>query len=167
MSEEQQLELRWNPVAADWANALRAVTPMFRWAPWFAIALGVFGTVLVFVGMPLPGVFGLACGALIAAMPAAGVYLSFRRNPVAATTVTATVDEQSLRMMTIDGTAFTDLRWTKLSGWLETKRGFVLRSGQGSTSPMYPVPARAFGKDDEQTRFREILERQLGPADRK
>lgn len=160
---EERLELRWDPLPADWSDALRAVLPLYRWAPWFAAGLAALGTVLLIAGQPLPGLFGLGCAVVIAALPVVGVYSSFRRNPVAAATVTATVDDQSVRMMTIDGTAYSDLRWSALSGWLETRRGFVLRTGEATSSPLYPVPNRAFGKQAERARFRELLEQHVGP----
>lgn len=158
---DEQLELRWDPRPADWSDALRAVTPMYRWTPWFAAALGVFGVVLLVLGEPVPGLFGLACAAVIGVLPLLGVYAAFRRNPVAAATVTATADEQSMRMMTIDGTAYSDLRWSSLSGWLETRRSFVLRTGEASA--LFPVPLRAFGDQAELGRFRELLGRRIGP----
>lgn len=160
MSEEQ-FELRWDPRPGDWGDALRAVTPLYRWSPWFASALATFGAVLVVLGLPLPGVFGIVFGLVIALLPVLDVYLSFRRNPVAAATVTATADESSMRMMTIDGTAYTDLRWSALHGWLETNRSFVLRTDQATA--LFPVPNRAFGAQEERRRFRELLERQVGP----
>ncbi|OLF10060.1 hypothetical protein BLA60_16490 [Actinophytocola xinjiangensis] len=160
--EDGQWELRWNPVPADWSDAVRAVTPTYRWTPWFAGALAVFGAVLLILGEPVPGLFGLVAAAVIAALPVVGVYSSFRRNPVAAATVTATADEQSLRVMTIDGTAYSDLRWSEMPGWLETRRGFVLRTGEATA--LFPVPLRAFGDEAELLRFRELLGRRLGPA---
>jgi hypothetical protein len=165
MVDERQLELRWDPHPADWSDALRAVTPMYRWSPWFAAALAVFGVVLLVLGEPVPGLFGIGCAVVIAALPLLAVYSSFRRNPVAAATVTATVDDQSLRMMTIDGTAYSDLRWSTVPGWLETRRSFVLRTGEASA--LFPVPLRAFGDQAELERFRELLGRQLGPENRK
>ena len=111
---DDQLELRWDPRPGDWGDALRAVTPIYRWSPWFATVLATFGAVLVVIGMPLPGFFGIGCALLIGTLPMVDVYLAFRRNPVAAATVTATADESSMRMMTIDGTAYTDLRWSTL-----------------------------------------------------
>lgn len=158
---DDRFELRWDPRPGDWGDALRAVTPLYRWSPWFATAMATFGAVLVVIGIPVPGYFGVACGLVIAALPMLDVYMSFRRNPVAAATVTATVDESSMRMMTIDGTAYTDLRWSTLAGWLETNRSFVLRTDQATT--LFPVPNRAFGAQDERRRFRELLERQVGP----
>ncbi|MGH3757044.1 YcxB family protein [Actinophytocola sp.] len=163
MSDEQ-LELRWDPRPGDWGDALRAVTPLYRWSPWFATALTTFGAVLVVLGTLPAGIFGMVFGLIIALLPVLDVYISFRRNPVAAATVTATADESSMRMMTIDGTAYTDLRWSSLAGWLETNRSFVLRTGE-STS-LFPVPNRAFGAQEERRRFRELLERQVGPERR-
>lgn len=158
-----ELELRWDPHPADWSDALRAVTPVYRWSPWFAAGLAVFGAALLVLGEPVPGLFGLGCAVVIAALPLLGVYSSFRRNPIAAATVTATVDDRSLRMMTIDGTAYSDLRWSTLSGWRETRRSFVLRTS--GSAALFPVPLRAFGDQDELGRFRELLVRQLGPTD--
>jgi hypothetical protein len=163
MSEEQ-LELRWDPKPSDWGDALRAVSPLYRRAPWSATGFATFGAVLVVLGQPLPGFFGIGCGLVIGALPVLDVYLSFRRNPVAAATVTATADESSMRMMTIDGTAYTDLRWSTLAGWLETNRSFVLRTD--GASALFPVPNRAFGAQEERRRFRELLERQVGPEKR-
>ena len=161
---EQQLELRWDPRPGDWGDALRAVTPLYRWSPWFATAMATFGAVLVVIGMPLPGFFGIGCALVIGALPMLDVYLSFRRNPVAAATVTATADESSMRMMTIDGTAYSDLRWSTLTGWQETNRSFVLRTDEATA--LFPVPNRAFGAQDERRRFRELLERHVGPEKR-
>jgi hypothetical protein len=112
----------------------------------------------VLLGQPWAGVFGVGCAAVIALLPALAVRMSFHRNPVAATTVTAKVDERSLRMMTVDGTAYSDLDLSTLSGWLETRRGFVLRTG----SSFYPVPHRAFAQPEQRQRFRELIVRRLG-----
>lgn len=162
---DNQLELRWDPHPGDWSDAVRAVTPLYRWAPWFAAALAVFGAVLLILGEPVPGLFGIGCAVVIGALPMFGVYSSFRRNPVAAATVTATVDERSLRMMTVDGTAYSDLRWSSLSGWLETGRSFVLRTDEATA--LLPVPLRAFDDQAELRRFRELLGRHVGPENRK
>jgi len=162
---DERLELRWDPEPGDWSDALRAVTPLYRRSPWFAAALAGFGAVLLVLGEPLPGIFGLVCAAVIAALPMLGVHSSFRRNPVAAATVTATVDDASLRMMTVDGTAYSDLRWSTLAGWLETRRSFVLRTEEAAG--LVPVPNRAFGAQEERQRFRELLERHVGPEHRK
>lgn len=158
------LELKWDPAPSDWNDALRAVYPIYRWAPWFALALAALSVVLLFAGQPIPGGFGLVCAAVIVALPVLGVRTQFRRNPVAAATVTATVDPQSFRMMTIDGTAYTDLRWQTIDGWVETKHNFVLRTGE---SALFPVPGRAFGTQEDLDGFRDLLKEQLGdPAKR-
>jgi hypothetical protein len=152
-------ELRWDPAPSDWNDALRAVYPAYRWAPWFAAALAVLSVVLLVAGQPVPGGFGLVCAAIIVALPVLGVRQQFGRNPVAAATVTATVDEQSFRMMTIDGTAYTDLRWPEVTGWVETKHNFVLRTGG---TALFPVPGRAFGEQGDLDGFRDLLRRRLG-----
>jgi hypothetical protein len=162
-----QIELTWDPVPADWVDGLRAAVPLYRFAPWFAGAFALAAAVLVVLGQPGPAVFGFGCAVVIAALPAVGVWLSFRRHPVASTTLTARADESSLRMMTLDGTAYTDLDWVKLSGWVETRRGFVLRTDDGRGSPFYPVPNRAFTGLEQRQWFRELLARQIGPASRK
>lgn len=158
------MELRWDPEPGDWIDGLRAAVPIYRFAPWFAAAFAVASVVLVFLDQLYAGMFGMVCAAVIAVLPALGIRISFSRNPVAATTMTAKVDEQSLRMMTIDGTAYSDLDWVKLAGWQETRRGFVLRTGPGRASPFYPVPNRAFTEPEQRQRFRELLERRIGPT---
>src|SRR5690349_11568577 len=111
------LELQWDPSPGDWADGLRAILPLYRFAPAFAGVFGVAGVVLLVAGQPWAGAFGLVAAVIIAGFPLVAVWASFHRNPVAARTVTAKVDEQSLRMMTIDGTAYSDVDWTTLSGW--------------------------------------------------
>lgn len=158
------LDLRWDPAPADWNDALRAVFPIYRWAPWFALALAALSVVLLIAGQPVPGGFGLLCAAFIVALPVTTTRRQFRRNPVAAATVTATVDDASFRMMTIDGTAYTDLRWDSIAGWVETKHNFVLRM-EGTA--LFPVPGRAFGKQEDLDGFRELLVEQLGPESKR
>jgi hypothetical protein len=158
----ESLELKWDPDPADWADGLRAIVPVYRFAPLFAAVFAVVSVVVAILGQLWVGVFGMACAAVIALLPVLAVRVSFARNPVAATTMTAKVDEQSLRIMTIDGTAYSDLSWSTLSGWLETRRGFVLRTGTGRSSPFYPVPNRAFAEPEQRQRFSELVERRLG-----
>src|SRR5262249_6360717 len=98
----------------------------------------------------------------IALLPVVAVRVSFARNPVAATTVTARVDEESLRLMTVDGTAYTDLAWSTIAGWLETRRGFVLRTRTRRDSPFYPVPYRAFTDAAQRDRFAALVRNRLG-----
>jgi hypothetical protein len=154
----ETLELKWDPTPADWADGLRATVPLYRYAPLFAAAFAVASVVVVILGQLGAGLFGMGCAAVIALFPVVAVRMSFHRNPVAATTVTARIDESSLRLMTIDGTAYSDLEWANLSGWLETRRGFVLRSGSG----LYPVPNRAFTESEQRARFRDLVVRRLG-----
>jgi hypothetical protein len=158
----ESLELTWDPAPEDWADGLRAIVPLYRFAPLFAAVFAVVSVVVAFLGQLQVGVFGMCCAAVIALLPVVAVRVSFARNPVAATTMTAKVDEQSLRIMTIDGTAYSDLDWSTLTGWLETRRGFVLRTGTGRDSPFYPVPNRAFATTEERERFRALVERRLG-----
>jgi YcxB-like protein len=158
----ETLELQWDPEPADWADGLRATVPIVRFAPAFAGVFAVVGVVLALRGQPWGGVLGMALAVVIALFPLAAVRASFHRNPVAATTVTAKVDDHSLRMMTIDGTAYSDVDWTSLSGWLETRRGFVLRTGTGRASPFYPVPNRAFAEPEQRQHFQDLLRRRLG-----
>ena len=156
------LELKWDPHPADWADGLRAIVPVYRFAPLFAAVFAVVSVLVAILGQLWVGVFGMVCAAVIALMPLLAVRVSFARNPVAATTMTAKVDERSLRIMTIDGTAYSDLDWSTLSGWLETKRGFVLRTGAGRNSPFYPVPNRAFADLAQRQRFLVLVQRRLG-----
>ncbi|TDV42655.1 YcxB family protein [Actinophytocola oryzae] len=158
------LELRWDPAPSDWNDALRAVYPTYRFAPWFGLGLGVLAIVLLVAGQPLPGSFGVLAAMVIAALPMVAVWLQFRRNPVAASTVTATVDDRSFRMMTVDGTAYTDLRWSAMDGWVETRHNFVLRTGGTS---LFPVPGRAFGEQGDLDGFRDLLRAQLGEPARR
>ena len=153
------LELQWDPEPGDWADGLRAIVPLYRFAPAFAGVFAVVGFGLLALGQPVAGAFGLVCAVIIMGFPLVTVWTSFHRNPVAGTTVTAKADEESLRMMTIDGTAYSDVDWTTLTGWQETRRGFVLRMGGRS---FYPVPNRAFAKPEQRQRFQELLVRRIG-----
>ncbi|MGX7829762.1 YcxB family protein [Actinokineospora sp. 24-640] len=153
------LKLRWSPEAADWADAVRTIVPFTRWAPWFAAALGAFSTVLIVLGQVTPGVFGVVCAVLIAVLPGLGARLAFNRNPIAGRTVTAEVDERHIRMMTLDGTAYSALAVADLAGWAETERNFVLRTAEGG---VHPVPGRAFDSTEDIDRFRDLLAKALG-----
>ncbi|RZS43279.1 YcxB-like protein [Herbihabitans rhizosphaerae] len=159
MEEREPIEFDWDPVPGDWGDALRATVRAYRWAPWYAGALAVMGIVLLFIGSPLAGGFGLIAAVVIAAMPVVQIHLAFKRNPVADRKVTGVADATALRMTTIDGTAHSDVEWTTVPGWLETSRTFVLRSQAGG---LYPVPHRAFAGDKEREAFRELLRTAVG-----
>ncbi|MGW5051767.1 YcxB family protein [Actinokineospora sp. NPDC004072] len=153
------MRLQWRPEPADWADAVRTMVPFTRWSPWFAAALAALSVVLIAIGQPLPGVFGLVCAALIAALPGVGARMAFNRNPIAGRTVTAEVDGGRIRMMTVDGTAHSDFAVAELAGWAETERNFVLRTAEGG---VHPVPGRAFGSTADIDAFRDLLNAALG-----
>ncbi|MFC7616067.1 YcxB family protein [Actinokineospora soli] len=153
------MRLQWRPEPADWADAVRTMVPFTRWTPWFAAALGAFSLVLVVIGQPVPGVFGVVCAVLIAALPGVGARVAFTRDPIAGRAVTAEVDEERIRLMTVDGTAHSDLRVADLAGWAETERNFVLRTAGGG---VHPVPGRAFGSTEDIDAFRDLLSKALG-----
>ncbi|GAA2981510.1 YcxB family protein [Actinokineospora diospyrosa] len=155
------MRLSWTPEPADWGDGTSAALPFVRWVPWFAAAFGLFSAVLLLTGLTWPGVFGLVCAAGIGAFPAVAIRAAFRREPVAGHPVTAEVDDHSLRMMTTSGSAYSDLTLGELTGWVETKRSFVLLTGPGS---FHPVPGRAFDSTEDIDRFRDLLTRVLGPA---
>ncbi|MDQ3406007.1 MAG: YcxB family protein [Actinomycetota bacterium] len=153
------LRLRWDPVPADWADGIRATVPFARRVPWFAVAFAAFSVVLLVIGQVAPGLFGIGCALVIAALPTLAVRRAFQRDPVAGRTVTAEVDDRSIRMMTADGTAYSDLVVRELAGWVETERNFVLRTDSGG---FHPVPGRAFSDSGDIDRFRDLLTRALG-----
>lgn len=164
MAEQVELELRWDPAPGDWADAIKTMAPMYRLAPWFGLAMAAFSVVVLVSGNRYAGIFGLFCAVLFAALPTLTTLVMFRRNPVAGTTLTAKVDERSIRMMTIDGTAYSDLDLRKLAGWQETRGGIMLRTDEHRGSPVHPIPNRAFQRPEDRDRFVALLERQLGPA---
>ncbi|WP_233157958.1 YcxB family protein [Actinokineospora bangkokensis] len=153
------MRLRWEPVPADWSDGVRAVLPFARWVPWFAAALGVFSAVLLVLGQVLPAVFGLCCAVLIGALPPFAAWSAFRRDPIAGRVITAEVDERSLRMMTLDGTAYSVVEFAGLAGWRETERSFVLATGG---SAFHVVPGRAFASTEDIDAFRGLLTAALG-----
>lgn len=162
MTEKDQVEFHWWPKPADWTDALRATLPVYRWAPWFAGAMAVGSVVLLVVGQWVAGGFGLCAAVVVAAIPVIGVYSAFRANPVASSEVTAVADRHAMRMMTVDGTAHTELSWPQVTAWQRTRRGYLLRTGQ-SVGEMYPVPHRAFSDDDGDA-FGTLLTEHVGTA---
>lgn len=157
------VDFRWSPEPGDWRDALRSAVPVFRWAPWFAFALLVLSVVVLFMDMTVAGVFGLVLAIVIAVMVPVRVQLGFRNHPLAASTVTATADDHSLRM-SIDEGARSELAWDQLPAWSETARGFVLRTTEGARGPMYAVPYRAFDAEESRVSFRALLVDHVGPA---
>ncbi|MFE9746528.1 YcxB family protein [Saccharothrix saharensis] len=154
------VDFSWSPRPADWRDALRIAVPLYRWAPWFAAALGVLGVVVLVLGMTWAGVFGLALAVIIIALVPVGTAVNFHNHPLAAKTVTGTADAHSLRM-SVGEAARSELSWAELPGWVETARGFVLRTG---TTAVYAVPHRAFADAEAVGRFRSLLVEHVGPA---
>jgi hypothetical protein len=163
MTQKDHVEFHWWPKPADWTDALRATLPMYRWAPWFAGVMAVGSIVLLVLGQWVAGGFGLCAAVVIAAVPVIGVYSAFRANPVASSEVTAVADEHALEMMTVDGSAHTELRWPQVQAWQRTRRGYLLRTG-GSIGEMYPVPHRAFESGDSDA-FDALLREHVGAAE--
>ncbi|MEU4806819.1 YcxB family protein [Actinosynnema sp. NPDC023587] len=154
------VDFTWSPRAADWRDALRTAVPLYRWAPWFGLATGVLGVVVLFLDMTWAGVFGLALAVIIIALVPIGTALNFHNHPLAAKTVTGSADGRAVRMA-VGEAARSELAWAELPGWSETPRGFVLRTG---TAAMYAVPHRAFTGTDDVERFRSLLVEHVGPA---
>lgn len=154
----------WDPVPADWGNALRAFYLPYRWAGWLAVPLAAFSIVLLATGQLVAGLIGIGACLVAAAIPPAQVWVSFRQHPGAGKTMTGEADGTSVRIMVIDGTGRSELHWGQLSGWKLTHRGFVLRtrSADGGDGGVYPVPKRAFGSPGDRDRFRALLERHAG-----
>ncbi|WP_143532528.1 YcxB family protein [Saccharothrix sp. ALI-22-I] len=154
------VDFSWSPRPGDWRDALRIAVPLYRWAPWFAAALAALGVVVLVMGMTLAGVFGLVLAVIIIALVPVGTAVNFHNHPLAAKTVTGTADEHSLRM-SVGEAARSELSWAELPGWVETARGFVLRTG---TTAVYAVPHRAFPDADAVAEFRSLLVEHVGPA---
>ncbi|GLZ31555.1 hypothetical protein Lesp02_37430 [Lentzea sp. NBRC 105346] len=135
---------------------------MFRWAPWFALVLGGFSVVLLFVDMTAAGLFGLAFALVIGLMEPVAVWWRFSSNDLVSQTVVGSADEYSFRMA-VGGTIREEIDWAELPSWTETRSGFVLRTlDEGAVA--LSVPHRAFADQDERDRFRALLERHIGPV---
>lgn len=154
------VDFTWSPRPSDWRQALRTAVPLYRWAPWFGLALGVFGVVVLFMGMTWAGVFGLALAVIIIALVPIGTAVNFHNHPLAAKTVTGSADAHSLRM-SVGEAARSELDWSDLPGWSETGGVFVLKT---ATTAMYAVPHRAFTGSDDVDRFRTLLVEHVGPV---
>lgn len=154
------VDFTWSPQPSDWRQALRTAIPLYRWAPWFGLALAVLGAVVLAMGMTWAGVFGLALAVIIIALVPIGTAVNFHNHPLAAKTVTGTADSHSLRM-SVGEAARSELDWSELPAWSETGGVFVLRT---ATTAMYAVPHRAFPDPDAVDRFRSLLAEHVGPA---
>lgn len=154
------VDFSWSPRPGDWSDALRIAVPLYRWAPWFAAVLGALGVVVLVVGMTWAGVFALVLAVIIIALVPVGTAVNFHNHPLAARTVTGTADDHSLRM-SVGEAARSELSWSDLPGWVETSRGFVLRT---PTTAVYAVPHRAFADADAVATFRSLLVAHVGPA---
>ncbi|WP_394620842.1 hypothetical protein JNUCC0626_17585 [Lentzea sp. JNUCC 0626] len=140
------------------------MVPLFRWAPWFALVLGVFSLVLLFgfEDALVVGLFGLGCALVIGLMEPVAVWWRFTSDEMISRTVVGSADAQSFRMA-VGTTIREEIVWQELPGWTETRQGFVLETldeGAGSLS----VPHRAFASDEDVTSFRTLLENHIGPA---
>ncbi|HEV7907754.1 MAG TPA: YcxB family protein [Pseudonocardiaceae bacterium] len=163
MNNNVGVDFTWSPRPGDWADALRAVVPPYRWAPRFAAALVAVSAVLLVLDVNAAALFGVVCAVVITLMAEVQVRMSFRNHPLAAEAVQATADDHSLRM-SVGTAARSELAWEDLPGWSETRRGFVLRTAQGRNVPAYAVPHRAFAADADRDRFRSLLGSRVGPA---
>lgn len=163
MTQKDHVEFRWAPTPGDWTDALRATLPLYRWAPWFAAAMAAGSIVLLVLGQWVASGFGLCAAAVVAAIPAVGVHAKFRANPVASQEVTAVADRHAMRMMTVDGSAHSELRWPEVVGWQRTRRGYLVRTGT-AVDQMYPVPHRAFAESDGEA-FGALLREHVGTAE--
>ena len=166
------VDFRWAPSPADWRSSLRAMVPMFRWAPWFALVLGGFSLILLFffddmvpVGAVRPGL----CALVIGFMEPVAVWWRFSSDEMISRTVVGSADDQSFRMAV--GTAVREeMAWAELPGWTETRRGFVLETlDEGAAS--LSVPLRAFASDEDAASFRDAAgtahrSGQVGVSDR-
>ena len=157
------VDFKWAPSPADWRASLRTMVPMFRWAPWFAVALGVISLVLLFGfddEMFPVALFGLACALVIGFMEPVAVWWRFSSDEMISRTVVGSADDQSFRMA-VGNAVREEIVWEELPGWTETRQGFVLETLDAAS---LSVPHRAFESDEDRTSFRTLLENHIGPA---
>jgi YcxB-like protein len=159
------VDFKWAPSPADWRASLRAMVPMFKWAPWFAVALGGFSLVLLFgfdADMVPVAVFGLVCALVIGFMEPVAVWWRFSSDEMISRTVMGSADDQSFRMAV--GTAVREeIVWDELPGWTETRQGFVLETLDAGAASL-SVPHRAFASDEDLSSFRTLLRHHIGPG---
>jgi hypothetical protein len=158
------VDFRWAPSPADWRASLRAMVPMFRWAPWFALVLAVVSLVLLFgfEDALFVALFGLVCALVIGFMEPVAVWWRFSSDEMISRTVVGSADAKSFRMA-VGRAVREEIVWQELPGWTETRQGFVLETlDEGAAS--LSVPHRAFASDEDQTTFRSLLVNNIGPA---
>ena len=159
------VDFKWAPSPADWRASLRTMVPMFRWAPWFAVALGGFSLVLLFgfdADMVPVALFGLVCALVIGFMEPVAVWWRFSSDEMISRTVVGSADDQSFRMA-VGAAGREEIVWEELPGWTETRQGFVLETlDEGAAS--LSVPHRAFASDEDLSSFRALLRDHIGPA---
>ncbi|MFS8098755.1 YcxB family protein [Lentzea alba] len=139
------------------------MVPMFRWAPWFALAFGVFSLLLFLLdGNVLVAGFGLLSALVIGFMEPVAVWWRFSSDEMISRTVMGSADDQSFRMA-VGSSVREEIVWQELPGWTETRQGFVLETlDEGAAS--LSVPHRAFASDEDRASFRGLLEQHIGPA---
>lgn len=158
------VDFRWAPSPADWRASLRAMVPMFKWAPWFALVFGVFSLVLLlgFEDTLVVALFGLACALVIGLMEPVAVWWRFSSDEMISRTVMGSADARSFRLA-VGNAVREEIVWEDLPGWTETRQGFVLETLDGGAAS-FSVPHRAFASDEDVTSFRSLLEQHIGPA---
>jgi hypothetical protein len=158
------VDFRWAPSPADWRSSLRAMVPMFRWAPWFALVLGGFSLILLFFFDDIVPValFGLVCALVIGFMEPVAVWWRFSSDEMISRTVVGSADDQSFRMA-VGAAVREEMAWAELPGWTETRQGFVLETLDDGAASL-SVPHRAFASDEDAASFRALLEQHIGPA---
>ncbi|WP_093588001.1 YcxB family protein [Lentzea waywayandensis] len=141
------------------------MVPMFRWAPWFALAFAVISLVQLFAlddGSIVVAVFGLVCALVVAFLEPIAVWWRFSSDEMISQTVVGSADHQSFRMA-VGVAVREEIAWAELPGWTETKQGFLLETlDEGAAS--LSVPHRAFASDEDTASFRTLLEKHIGPA---
>ncbi|WP_109640280.1 YcxB family protein [Lentzea atacamensis] len=159
------VDFKWAPSPADWRASLRAMVPMFKWAPWFAVVLGGFSLVLLFGfddAMFPVALFGLVCALVIGFMEPVAVWWRFSSDEMISRTVVGSADDQSFRMA-VGNEVREEIVWEELPGWTETRQGFVLETLDDGAASL-SVPHRAFASDEDLSSFRTLLEQHIGPA---
>jgi hypothetical protein len=158
------VDFRWAPSPADWRASLRAMVPMFRWAPWFALVFAVISLVLLFGfdDTVFVAVFGLVCALVIGFVEPVAVWWRFSSDEMISRTVVGSADDRSFRMA-VGNAVREEIVWQELPGWTETRHGFVLETLDEGVASL-SVPHRAFASDEDVTSFRSLLENHIGPA---